>query len=168
MSNPLRDWPMVLCGAALALGLSAGWVVGRLPLKETLADVRRTQAEADRARAAAGAAALSQAQARGDALTTALVSTQNELTKLKEDRHGALQKLTTGRACLNAATVRLLNGADTTAGPESVPQAPSGAAAAGDGFATDADVGQWAIDARAQHDDCRARLDALIDWHKPL
>lgn len=40
-----------------------------------------------------------------------------------------------------------------------------GASATGGGFATDADVGQWAAAAIAAHDTCRYRLDALIDWH---
>jgi hypothetical protein len=41
----------------------------------------------------------------------------------------------------------------------------SSAASSGDQYATDTQVGDWAIDAAAQYQVCRTRLDALIDWH---
>lgn len=164
---------------ALALGLAgggwAGWRLGRAPLhtelasaKTDMAQLRTTHAETARVAALAAAKGLQQAQQRGDALTTALAQRQAQINQLWKDQRDALNRLTTGRACLGAAAVRVLNEPDsatTSAGHEPVPAPPGGAVAADGAFATDADVGHWAIAARAQYGDCRARLAALIDWH---
>lgn len=159
---------------ALCLGLAgggwAGWSLGRAPLHTELAQLRTTHAETARVAALAAAKGLQQAQQRGDALTTTLAQRQAQINQLSKDKRDALNRLTTGRACLGAAAVRVLNQPDfddspTRTGPEPVPTPPGGAAAAGGAFATDADVGQWAIAARAAHDTCRQWLDALIDWH---
>lgn len=163
--------PLPLCAALVALvfavGTAAGGYVGRLPLHTELAQLRTTHAETDRVAALAAAKGLQQAQQRGDALTTTLVQRQAQINQLQKDKRDALNRLTTGRACLGAAAVRVLNqpASPADAGPEPVPTAPGDAAAAGAAFATDADVGHWAIAARAAHDTCRQRLDALIDWH---
>ncbi len=164
---------------ALALGLAgggwAGWRLGRAPLhtelasaKTDMAQLRTTHAETARVAALAAAKGLQQAQQRGDALTTALAERQAQINQLSKDDGDALNRLTTGRACLGSAAVGVLNSAPKPApaghGP-AVPQAPGSVAAADGAFATDADVGHWAIAARAQYGDCRARLAALIDWH---
>lgn len=163
----LRVFPVAFLLAGLALGAALSWKLGRAPLLVELAQARSTQAEAAKLAALAAARGLQLAQARGDALSTALAAKQAQLYQLQKDRHAALQRFTTGRACLGAAAVGVLNGADSVAGAglEPVPPPTGGAAAAGASFATDADVGHWAIAARAAHGECRARLDALIDWH---
>lgn len=170
--------PLPLCAALVAVvfgvGTAAGGYVGRLPLhaelasvKADIAQLRATQAESARLAAMAAAKGLQLAQQRGDVLTAALAQRQAQIIQLKKDQRDALSRLTTGRACLGSAAVGVLNGTPDTApvGLELVPQAPSSVAAAGGAFATDGDVGHWAIAARAAHDTCRQRLDALIDWH---
>lgn len=166
MSAALLSMPGgLLMAVALVAAGGLGWQLGRAPLQVQLAQSHEAQAKADFQAAERRAAVLQRAQDRGDALTRQLVVRQAQITSLEKDRHAAIDALTLGRPCLSAELVRLLN--DSPAEPEGsdVPQAPGSAAAAGAAFATDADVGNWSATARAQYESCRARLDALIDWH---
>lgn len=119
-------------------------------------------------------------QARGDALTTALLASQTQIDQLSQEAHRGIKTETTGRACLGSGALRVLNrapGLRTELAPASGIVATGGAAApaaddagsaasdGGDEFATDTQVGDWAIDAGAQYEVCRTRLDKLIDWH---
>lgn len=171
--------PVSVCAALVAVvfatGTAAGGYLGRWPLhaslasaKADLAQLKAAQAETARLQALAAARALQQAQQHGHALTDALAQRQAQIDQLATDKRHALARLTTGRACLVPAAVRVLNSAaePAPAGLEPVPETPSGAAATGGAFATDADVGHWAATAREQHEICRARLAALIDWHQ--
>jgi hypothetical protein len=144
-----------------------GAKLGRAPLQTDLAELRATHSETAKLQALAAARTLQAAQQHGDTLTHALAQRQTQIDQLTTKKHHALARLATGRACLSGAAVRVLNSATEAAlaGLEPVPAPPGGAADAGGAFATDADVGQWAVDARARFDTCRARLDALIDWH---
>lgn len=162
-------WATPLLALAVGAGAGAwgGYMLGRAPVLVELADLRTTQAETAKLQALASARELSQAQQRGDALTTRLVTRQAQIDQLRKSRHDSIAAFTFGRHCLSADAVRVLN--DTaTGGPDDVPTPPGRADAAGGTFATDADVGHWATDARAQHEQCRERLDALIDWHRPI
>lgn len=152
------------CAALVALGAWAGHSLGRAPLLVELAEVRQTQAETAKLQALAAARTLSDAQVRSDALTVRLAGSQEQIFNLQRAAHESLKKTTFNRPCLSADAVRVLNRTDGTTGTD-LPQASGSAAAAGGAFATDADVGHWAVDARAQHEQCRSRLDALIDWH---
>lgn len=163
---------LALAALALACGLAGGgWAghsLGRAPLLVELAEVRAGHAESARLAALAAARGLQQAQTLGNTLTTALAERQAQINQLSKDKGDALNRFTTGRACLGRAAVGLLNSApkpDPAGDGPAVPQAPGSAAATGEAFATDADVGLWAIAARAAHDTCRQRIDALIDWH---
>lgn len=150
--------------ALVALGSWAGYSLGRAPLLVQLSDLKQAHAEAERLTANAAARTLSLAQARSDTLTVQLASQQQQVFNLQRAAHASLQQTLFGRHCLSADAVRVLNGTDDSAGID-MPQTSSSTAAARGTFATDADVGHWAIDARSQHEQCRARLDALIDWH---
>lgn len=132
--------------------------------------------------AQAAVLALQAAQVRGDALTTALVASQAQIDQLKQEAHRAISTATTGRTCLDAAALRVLKHAS---GITLMPTAPGGAAAAPAPAAsaagnpapdpaeptddtlsaTDTQVAHWSVDAAAAYEVCRARLDALIDWH---
>lgn len=158
-----------LFGVALvALSVWVGYGLGRAPLRVELAELRTAQAETAKLQALAGARVLADAQTLGNQLTNRLAGSQAQITELETEKRRAINRLTTGRHCLSADAVRLLNSASDntgTGGAVDVPT-PTGSVDATDGaFATDTDVGQWAIAARAQHSDCRARLGALIDWH---
>ena len=157
--------------ACLTVGAAVGMELGRLPVLAQLADLRTTHAETARLAAQASARQLQAAQVRGDALTHDLAQCQAQIDQLAKDKRDAIHRLTTGRPCLSLAAVRLLNAeqADDPAdyGAPGVPQATGSTDAADGAAATDADVGGWAIAARAQYNTCRARLAALIDWHGP-
>jgi DnaJ-class molecular chaperone len=118
-------------------------------------------------------------QARGDALTTALLTSQSQIDQLSEEAHRGIKNETTGRACLGSGALRVLNSAPglrTQLAPTSSTAAAHGSIAApaddasseasnGDEFATDTQIADWAIDAGTQFETCRTRLDKLIDWH---
>ena len=152
-----------LVSAALAGGGAWAWQSNRFEAK--LADMRSSIAESDRLRSMAAATALQAAQVRGDTLTRDLLANQQQIDRIQKARHAEITRLTTGRPCLGADAVRMLN--DEAGGDGAgMPTPTGGAAATGGTFATDTDVGQWATDARASYDACRARLGALIDWHE--
>jgi prophage endopeptidase len=108
--------------------------------------------------------ALQAAQARGDALTTGLLNQQSQIDQLKTEKQHAIKVATTGRACLGADALRVLDKSPgiTVSGPA---QAASSPAAAGEPIATDTDIALWIVNAGASFEVCRARLDALIDWN---
>lgn len=165
MSSAVLSLPrLVLTAVVFVAGVALGHQVGRAPLLVELAGVRQTQAETAKLQALAAARVLSDAQVRSDALTVRLAGSQEQIFNSQRAAHESLKKTTFNRPCLSADAVRVLNGTASTAGPD-VPQTGGSTAAADAPFATDADVGHWAVDARAQYEQCRGRLDALIDWH---
>lgn len=112
----------------------------------------------------AAALKLKAAVALGDALTTTLAVRQQTIDQLSKEKRNALQKVTTGRACLGGPALRLLNTAPGLTVADLPPA--TGSAAAEDGAAaSDTNIATWATDVGAQYETCRNRLDALIDWH---
>jgi hypothetical protein len=185
------SWGLPL--AALAAGAAGGgwaaWNLGRAPLRMENADLREAHAEATRKAALAGAARLQVAQERSESLATELLETLAANAQLTEEKTHALQTATTGRACLSGRALRVLHGAPgiTVAGADGLPPPRAGAAAPGaapaapdhaDGTgtkqpspgaileATDTAVAVWIATAGQQYEACRARLNALIAWHK--
>lgn len=154
----------IITHGIVAVAAAAGaWVWQANSYEARLSNMRRSIAESDRLRALAAATALQAAQVRGDVLTRDLLDREALINRISKEKRDALSRLTTGRPCLSADAVGVLNG--TAGAGAGVPQAASIPAATGGGFATDTDVGQWAAAARSAHDTCRSRLDALIDWH---
>ena len=153
----------IACLLSAAIAAAGAWVWQANSYEAKLADIRSSIAESDRLRARAAATALQAAQVRGDTLSRDLLAREAMINRLSKEKRDALSRLTTGRPCLSADAVGVLNG--TTGAGAGMPQATGIPAATGGGFATDADVGQWAAAAIAAHDTCRHRLDALIDWH---
>lgn len=126
---------------------------------------------------------------RGDELTHALHQANAATLALQERLDDEIARATTGRACLGADAIGLLDRA--AAGPQPAAKAagkPAAARAAkpaahpaqraghqvgdidvadshGDAVATDTDVARWANAAYAQYAQCAQRLNALIDWH---
>ena len=154
--------------ACLFVGAGLGLQIGRSPLQAELAQLRTTHAETARLAALASARTLQSAQTRGDALTTQLAQRQVQIDQLAKDKRDAIHRLTTGRACLSGAAVRVLNQPDDPAdygATTGVPQPVGSSQAADAAFASDTDIGQWIVTAKSQYELCRQRLDALIDWH---
>jgi prophage endopeptidase len=167
----VKIFVLVLC---LALGclMSAGafvlgWNQGRAPLKVLLAELSASYAKGKRLAAERAISDLQAAQARSDALSAGLLHQQATIDQLKTEARRAIPQVTTGRPCLGPAALRVLDGAPglDVAG---LPPAAGGAAAEGGPVATDTDIAGWAVDAGAAYEVCRARFDALIDWHSPV
>ena len=154
---------IALCAISAAISAAGAyqWQAYRYDAK--LADMRSSIAESDKLRALAAATALQAAQVRSDVLTRDLLAREALINRISKEKRDALSRLTTGRPCLSADAVGVLN--DQASAGAGMPQATGIPAATGGGFATDSDVGQWAAAAIAAHDTCRHRLDALIDWH---
>jgi hypothetical protein len=146
--------------------------------------VKREHAEQWRLLAERAAADLQAAQARGDVLTEELMAASRAAELLRGELHEQINLATQGRACLDAAALRVLDRAPGIAA-RPVPAAPRRAAAAGGAgaaadppqhaggahpepdarSASDTDIARWALSAGARYDECARRLDALIDWH---
>ena len=163
--------------AGVALAGPLTWCLGRLPLQTELARMQTAQAQ-QQLRAAQ---ALQAVAARGDVLTSTLLSRQSQIDQLQRERRDAIQKVTTGRTCLDGAALRLLSGAPglrvgggaappggaAAAGGATASAADIGASAQSERISTDTDVAGWALDAAGRFETCRNRLDALIDWFGP-
>jgi hypothetical protein len=139
--------PALLAGVTLVL-LAAGsfyagieWQQGRdaLALKDA-------QAELEKAQAASNVIALAYAE------NSAALSRQLGNARVQ------LRDLTTGRDCLSAAAVGLLNGATP-----SVPDAAGKPASAPGAFATDRDVGDALAICRSAHRQLSDQLNAILD-----
>ena len=154
---------IALCAISAAISAAGAYQWQAYRYEAKLSDMRSSIAESDKLRALSAATALQAAQVRSDILTRDLLTREAMINRLSKEKRDALSRLTTGRHCLSADAVGVLNG--TTGAGAGMPQATGIPAATGGGFATDIDVGQWAAAARAAHDTCRQRLDALIDWH---
>lgn len=143
------------------------WQVTSMHYTAKIAALKQTHAEQAARDQADALERQLQAQQRGDELTARLQVQAQTNTQLQKDKADALRKTTTGNTCFGADTVRVLN---RTADPANAPHLPAPAtslAAAGEPIATDTDVATWVNDAQAQHEQCRQRLDALIDFYQP-
>jgi hypothetical protein len=155
----------------LLIGIALGWQVNGLIYKAKLAVLQLAQAERETTlehTVNAALAAVLEAERKGDALTAQVVALESERSKTAKEKDREIQRLTTGRACLGADVVRLLNAESAPGSGLKLPTAASGAAGSATGFASDTDVGLWAVDARTLYDTCRGRVDALREWRDSL
>ena len=162
---------LYLAGAAVAAASSVGWTVGRAPLLTQLAQQDATYTREKLRTFERSAEVLQAATDRGDQLVEALELRQADINQLSREKRDALAKVTTGRTCLGESALRLLNSAPglTVRGlaPAVVSTAAAGQPTAPDTVvSSDTEVATWIVDAGAQYEVCRARLDALIDWHE--
>lgn len=165
MSSTLLSLPrLILVGLVFVAGFGVGHKAGQAPLQVDLAEQRATTAETSRLRAMAAARALTDAQTLGNQLTERLGNSLAQITTLQKEKADEIRRLTTGRRCLSADAVRVLNTPAGDRASADVPQAPGGADAPDGAFASDYDVGLWISHAQGQYDECRGRLDALIDF----
>ena len=157
--------------AVAAAAFGAGWTVQGWRGSAALAALQTQHAQAAQATTEANARHLVRVWERGDELANSLASQQSRITQLHQEHTHAIKRLTTGRACLSADLVRVLNTTDPAATdrPDALPP-PTSSPAATDApaFATDADVSTWAATARRDYAECAARLGALIEWHGPV
>lgn len=165
-----RPWLAVAFLVWTLLAALAGWQTGREQEQDrctaAIATLKADQATQERQAAQAALDRLQQAQARGDALQARLAAEETNRQTQAQEHAREIKRLTTGRPCLNAGTVRLLNEPTGHPGTATVPATPSGATAADAPASSDTDVAGWIDNARHQYDACRGRLDALIEWHQ--
>jgi hypothetical protein len=163
--------PIISLAIAAAVAALAAWTVQGWRMDAALADLRNSHTQAQAELTARNAKHLARVWERGDELATTLASQQTRINQLHQEHTHAINRLTTGRACLSADLVRVLNTTDPAATdrPDALPP-PTSSPAATDApaFATDADVGTWAATARRDYAECAARLGALIEWHGPV
>ena len=162
----------VVVAALLAAAFISGLITGREQGQDKL-DLAKVTWERDQASAVAAAERAIKEQLEGairlgDTLTDRLIKAEADVKKITQEKNLEIAKLTTGRACLGADVVGLLNQpTDATApGLKPVPQTPGLSLAAGGSAATDHDVATWISNARREYDTCRARLNALIDFEE--
>lgn len=160
---PTWVYPAGLAVAALvgaAIGAGAATVIK----DGEIAELRRSQAQASERAATQNVVRLQTAQARGDALTSDLLAVQARADQLQEQLHDALQKSTSGRACLGGGALRVLDRAalGIRADLPASPGSPAAADAAD--VATDTQVAGWAADANHRYAECARRLAALIQF----
>ncbi|MFZ6655647.1 hypothetical protein [Undibacterium sp. TJN19] len=131
-----------------------------------LADVNAKHSSEEAQSANAAIERLQLANQKANSLQTALDITEQRLAITQTEMNREIQRNTSGRACLNGRTVSLLNSAAASGTqPTTLPNTTSGAAETSTGFTTDTDIANWINNATTQYNTCRARLDALIDWH---
>lgn len=163
---------MFIGGLMLCVATGGGWLLGREQMQDKWdADRLRQARVAAEAQAAAVRAVqdrLAAETARGEALSRRLLDAQTELDQQQQELNREIARSTTGRTCLDARTVGLLNAAGhrDAARPGPMPQTASAPDAAPGAAATDTDVAHWASEARSRYDACRAQLDALIDFEE--
>lgn len=161
---------LIAAMAIAAAAFGAGWTARGWRGSAALAALHTQHAKAAQATTEANARHLVRVWERGDSLATQLAAQQTHINQLHQEHTHAIKRLTTGRACLSADLVRVLNTTDPAAPdrPDALPTT-TGSPAATDApaFATDADVSTWAATARRDYAECAARLGALIEWHVP-
>lgn len=154
-------------GAALLLA-AVGWVsfqAGVASGERTATEERERTLKAYQAATQYALGHLQAAQSRGDALSRQLSAATRAADRLRKERDDAISRTTTGRVCLDEPALRVLDGAPGL--HSDLPHAAGDSAGADAGYvATDTHVARWALDAGGRYDECRRRLDALIDWHE--
>lgn len=94
-----------------------------------------------------------------------LATEQAERKKFALEKDREIRRLTTGRPCLAAPVVRLLNLPDGIE-PGAVSAAVAGNDAGDGGFASDTDVAQWSRVCRDKYNTCRGYLGALRRYYE--
>ena len=158
---------LLVCLGLFLVGAYGGWQATRSYHIAEIATLKKTQAENVATVAEAARDRLLAARTRSDEIETRLTKADADRQTLALEHSREIKRLTTGRACLNAGTVRLLNASGPRGDAAAVPASAGQPVAADAGAASDTDVAEWADLARRQYDTCRDKLQAVIDWHGP-
>ncbi|MCK9606230.1 MAG: hypothetical protein M0R33_07230 [Methylomonas sp.] len=158
--------PLAIAGLIGALaGAGGGWFFTGLYFDAEIAAIKNDQLSKENVALVTYQDLYIQEVARGDTLSASLSATEDQLSKRTQEVKHAVQKATTGRACLNSATVRVLNHTEAAAAG-AVPETAEPSAAESAAVATDTDVAGWIGNAQGYYDTCRARLNTLIDFEE--
>lgn len=176
MTDLKTPWWMPVVGVLLfaAAFAALGWAVRGAVADADLTNAKKTWETEEKERAEATVKALSTAQMRGDQLALQVNDLSNTLSLFAEEKNREIARLATGRRCLDADLVRVLNrspdgqsaGAVSETAGQPVRADAAAAADPDDGaFASDADVAGWANTCRTRYDACRGRLDAIRQFY---
>ena len=162
----MRTW-LFVAAVIFLTGFGLGWGLNGTRLNADIDRLKLAQQTAIADAAQASEIRLTLAAHRNAEIAEKLSAAENRLITTEREKNDALKKLTTGRACLAAPAVRLLNGQPAglqfkaTSLPAPQPQPlPEDAR-----FATDTDVGQWIAGCQRYYDTCRERIDALREFY---
>lgn len=163
--NPATLRALVVVAALLLGGVLAGIFVRAIKNVE-IADLKTAWSAAQAKASNAALSDLAAANLRGDKLAEQLATSENARQTQAEEHQREIRRLTTGRPCLSAAVVRLLNEPAGLARPAGAVSQATGEPVPADGAAaTDTDVALWADQARRSYDTCRGRLQAIADFY---
>lgn len=162
-------------GVIAALIFAAGWAVEGWRMGKKISDIEKTHVESQLKSSAENTQALASANARADVLALKLAGWEVTLNAFAEEKNREISRLVTGRRCLDAGVVRVLNreiipsrsgGAlSQTPGLVLRPDAAATAPADDREFATDNDVAQWVGVCKRSYDACRGRLEMISDFY---
>ena len=147
-----------------ALIFFAGWQVEGWRKDAEIERLERLHSDQRARDAEAANDEITAAVKRGNELAARVSAAEATRDLALQETQDALRRVTTGRPCLSAVAVRLLNEPGGLKNALSgAPSEPAGADAAA---ATDTDVALWAAFARRSYDTCRGRIDALAEFFK--
>jgi hypothetical protein len=187
--------PVSILAAAVAC-FSLGWTANGWRWEARVSAIEKAVSADAASRAEAVSEALERAralEARGDAIAARLLAAEAAQTRLGKEKDDAIRALAAGRPCLAGPLVGLLNGSSGSGAGLRLPPASGGAAPAASapaadpgrsggiaaphaslrpppplGSASDTAVALWARNARDAHDACRARINALREFHEGM
>jgi hypothetical protein len=148
-----------------AMIFMAGWTVRGWLAEAALAEREVAFADELLMQSLAGQARFSEAERINTALAQRVAAAENALIQITEEKDREIKRLTTGRPCLDAGVVGVLNrNAKTADNGLSAPRPAVDPAAAA--FASDTDVALWIAIAQRSYDTCRGRLDAVRAFYE--
>lgn len=155
--------------AAGAGGYGLGSKTATARADAAIAQLQKAQADAETEWHRQANIELNAAIERGNTLSRRLSEAESALHKKNLEVHHEIEKATSGRACLSADVVRMLNRAGELPEAAGVPGAAGVAPAEGGaaaGHTTDTMIAHWIANTKTQYGICRERLNNLIDWHE--
>lgn len=155
MFSLLNPHVLLAAGVALMVAFSGSFYAGH-EWAVTKADARRAR-ELD-----AHLAEINKQQARNRELSNAIYQAEQTLNLKTTEVIKHVPKVTTGKPCLGAGAVSLLQ---PGAAPHLKTSAGDAVAEDAAASASDTDITYWIADANRGYETCAGRLNALIDWH---
>lgn len=155
IKRPLWLDALILAGL-VTLSYGAGWAINGWRLNAEIERIKGAhQAEIAR-NALAATVRLEDAQKLNDKIAAELNDLRLARAKQDQEKDNEIKRLTTGRRCLSAAVVGVLNASGAADAAGAVPPAGSEPVPGTARFATDSDVGLWARACRSAYESCRA------------
>lgn len=172
-----RPWwvDALIASVLVTLIFGAGWATNGWRKDAEISRMETAWSNKTRLAAEQNTKELAEAVTRGDDLTRQLNAWQDTLIAFAEEKNREIDRLSTGRRCLDGPLVRVLNAQPGQQLPGHVPTATGSALRANgttaadpdDGaYSTDRDVAGWINRCRVGYDTCRAQLDQLNDYYK--